>query len=154
MAGRPSHDAVLRRTSASYPGGLLPAHQRVLVTRSPGVVSGSCWLRQCSPWSNSFPPHSPPVIAPLVRALRRYYLFVRLPAGVHAGLIARRLLQPVRHTSAGRLRGLPVLTHEVSRHAGSRFSSPIVLPSDSPNIGQPACAPCQRFTRRLTTARA
>src|SRR5579863_5507031 len=43
-----------------------------------------------------------------VRTLRGYYLFVRLPAGVHAGLIARRLLQPVRRVAAGRRRGLPV----------------------------------------------
>src|SRR5216684_2362109 len=52
----------------------------------------------------------------LVRTLRRYYLFVRLPTGVHAGRIARRLLQPVRRTAAGRLRGLPVLAHGIFRH--------------------------------------
>src|SRR5260370_23952486 len=56
-------------------------------------------------------------LLPLVRALRRYYLSVRLPAGVRAGRIAHRLLQPVRHTAAGRPRGLPVLAHGISKHA-------------------------------------
>src|SRR3954451_14556885 len=54
---------------------------------------------------------------PLVRALRRYYLFVRLPTGVHAGRRAYRLLQPVRPTAAGRPWGLPVLAHGIFRHA-------------------------------------
>src|SRR5690242_18396210 len=58
-----------------------------------------------------------PGLLPVVRALRWYYLFVRLPTGVHAGLIARRLLQPVRPVAAGRRRGLPVLAHGISRHA-------------------------------------
>ena len=39
---------------------------------------------------------------PVVRLLRRYYLLVRLPADVHAGLMAYRLLQPVRPTAVGR----------------------------------------------------
>src|SRR2546423_184762 len=54
---------------------------------------------------------------PIVRVFRRYYPFVRLPTGVRAGLIARRLLQPVRPTAAGHQRGLPVLAHGISRHA-------------------------------------
>src|SRR3954449_420162 len=54
---------------------------------------------------------------PFVRALRRYYLFVRLPTGVHAGRIACRLRQPVRHAAAGRRWGLPVLARGISRHA-------------------------------------
>src|SRR5215470_6433513 len=53
----------------------------------------------------------------VVRALRRYYLFVRLPTGVHAGRMACRLLQPVRRTAAGHRWGLPVLARGISRHA-------------------------------------
>src|ERR1041385_7382402 len=33
----------------------------------------------------------------LVRTLRRYYATVRLPTGVHVGLLAHGLLQPARH---------------------------------------------------------
>src|SRR5438067_5635067 len=56
-------------------------------------------------------------LLPFVRSLRWYYLFVRFPDGVHAGLIAFRFLQPVRLTAAGHLRGLPVLAHGIFRHA-------------------------------------
>src|SRR5450432_1968990 len=49
--------------------------------------------------------------------LSAHYLFVRLPTGVHAGRIAGRLLQPVRPTTAGHQRGLPVLAHGISRRA-------------------------------------
>src|SRR6266581_6641624 len=53
---------------------------------------------------------------PVVRTLRWYYLFVRLPTGVQAGRRAGRLLQPVRPTTAGRPRGLPVLAHGIFKH--------------------------------------
>ncbi len=53
-----------------------------------------------------------------VRPLRRYYAAVRLPAAVHLGLIAHRLLPPFRRPSDhGRPRGLSVLAREVSMHA-------------------------------------
>src|SRR5260370_31780519 len=54
---------------------------------------------------------------PVVRTLRWYYLFVRLPTGVHAGRRACRLLQPVRLVTAGHRGGLPVLAHGIFRHA-------------------------------------
>jgi len=113
-------------------------------------------------------------LLPVVRALRRYYPLVRLPTGVHAGRIARRLLQPVRRATAGRQRGLPVLARPgtpfpdmpgVSDCAGfmvgSHFSSSMMWPSASRNsVGAPdvidfaaqypAClCPCQRFTCNL-----
>ena len=37
----------------------------------------------------------------VVRTLRRYYATVRLPAGVHVGLLAHGLLQPARHSATG-----------------------------------------------------
>ena len=53
-----------------------------------------------------------------VRLLRRYYAVVRLPATVHEGLAAHRVLPPARRTVLdGRPRGLPVLAHGVSPHA-------------------------------------
>ena len=54
----------------------------------------------------------------VVRTLRWYYLLVRLPTGVRAGLIAHRLLPPIRRVAPGRQRGLPVLAQGVFRHAG------------------------------------
>src|SRR3954453_17382595 len=48
---------------------------------------------------------------PFVRALRRYYLFVRLPTGAHAGRRACRFPQPDRRVTAGHRWGLPVLAH-------------------------------------------
>ena len=53
----------------------------------------------------------------LVRPLRRYYAAVRLPAAVHEGLTAHRVLPPARSQGNGRRRGLPVLARRVSRHA-------------------------------------
>src|SRR3954447_12480730 len=53
-----------------------------------------------------------------VRALRRYYATVRLPAGVHAGLPAQGLSQPAsRNFCDWHRRGLPVLARGVSMHA-------------------------------------
>src|SRR6516225_4989238 len=43
----------------------------------------------------------------LVRTLRRYYAVARLPATVHVGLIAHRLLPPVRSVSTTDCDGIP-----------------------------------------------
>src|SRR5881296_2877749 len=100
----------------------------------------------------------------VVRTLRRYYAPVRLPTGVHVGLLAQGLLQPARRLFCGGRRwGLPVLARGVSMHAwGLRLrgvlrmlarAHPSVLPCAMRNdvgtpvaiISQlntlPACAP-------------
>jgi len=59
-----------------------------------------------------------PRLPALVRTLRRYYATVRLPTGVHVGLLAHGLLQPARRIFRdGRRWGLPVLARGVSMHA-------------------------------------
>src|ERR1700693_1880843 len=85
-------------------------------TPCPALCPEPIWIVGSS-WPAPFPPCPPPAEFTFVRALRRYYGAVRLPAGVHAGLIARRLLQPVRRAAAGHLRGLPVLAHGIFKHA-------------------------------------
>src|SRR4029077_2211350 len=108
--------------------------------------------------------------------LRRYYATVRLPTGVHVGLLAHGLLQPAHRILRGGHRwGLPVLARGVSMHArGLRLrgvlqvlamTHPSVLPSAMRNdvgtpvaiISQlntlPACAPvnASMATLRLAT---
>jgi hypothetical protein len=63
------------------------------VAHSSGTVSGAGPTDPSSPWPAAF-----------VRRLRRYYAAARLPAPVHLGLIAHRLLPTVRVllTSVGR----------------------------------------------------
>src|SRR5258706_14564021 len=70
------------------------------------------------PWSVPDPASAvsePLPLFPWVRrsSASRYYLFVRLLAGVSAGLSVRRLLQPVWPVAAGRRRSLPVLAHGI-----------------------------------------
>src|SRR4030095_7348036 len=112
-----------------------------------------------------------------VRLLRRYYAAVRLPAAVHPGLIAHRLLPAIRVIlPTDSKRGLSVLAREVSMHAWGlrlrRVASALaftrtavllsVLPDDvSTLIGrfrssllrdtQPAYAPSQRFKCHVAT---
>src|ERR1035438_7520545 len=51
-----------------------------------------------------------------VRMIHRYYAAVRLLADVHAGRVASAFSRrPATHFCRRRLRGLPVLVHEVSR---------------------------------------
>src|SRR5215469_18366400 len=52
-----------------------------------------------------------------VRLLRRYYSAVRLPITVHVGLIAHRLLPPVRGLPPRTMTGLSVLARGVSMRA-------------------------------------
>ena len=98
---------------------------RVLLGQRPSLHS----LRQRSP--------------ALVRLFHRYYAAVRLPAAVHEGLIAHRVLLPAHSPACGRQRGLPVLVHGVStmhawglrlRRTGRALalSRTAVSPSDGP----------------------
>jgi hypothetical protein len=56
------------------------------------------------------------VLSVFVRMIHRYYAAVRLLADVHAGRVAKAFSRrPATHFCRRRLRGLPVLVHEVSR---------------------------------------
>src|ERR1039458_8967687 len=58
------------------------------------------------------------VLSVFVRMIHRYYAAVRLLADVHAGRVAEAFSRrPATHFCCRRLRGLPVLVHEVSRRA-------------------------------------
>jgi hypothetical protein len=106
----------------------------------------------------------------LVRALHKYYIAVRPLKDVRAGITACHL-RPLacRLVRYRRLRGLPVLVHEVSSragvydYAGSAFTPTIVLPSAIRTTSAPRLrifeaqyparlCPCLRFNRHLAMA--
>jgi hypothetical protein len=111
----------------------------------------------------------------LVRALRRYYAVARLPAAVHGGLVAYRLLLPVRVCTSPRTTTGPLGSRTWSFSACVGSSTPqgrtalaisrsTLLPSlQTDAVGsldlkiselntQPTDAPVQRFKCALTAA--
>ena len=91
-----------------------------------------------------------------VRALRRYYTIVRLPANVHVGRIVHHLLQPAHSLLLGIGRASRFSRMEFPNMQGSqtsqsprdaRFSHPSMLPSAI----RTTSALCFRYISRLNT---
>src|SRR5713101_3875307 len=95
----------------------LSAHSPIRGTRAVPLYVGYVSSGRVFSLIRSLPSSlSADVLSVFVRMIHRYYAAVRLRADVHAGRVAEAFSRrPATHSCRRRLRGLPVLVHEVSR---------------------------------------
>ena len=182
VASCPPHRPVLAQLAHTVPTSECATPSRSPAARvSPALYcTGVLWLGvQHRPMPGSLLGRPPSLRAlrrrftALVRALRRYYAVARLPAAVHEGLTAHRVLPPVRPTAWRTTTGSPgSRAWSFSACLGSQtpqdlcalaFARAAVLPSGAPTpwasrnvISKlntlPTDTPDQRFKCSLATA--